>query len=87
MKKQLDLTPQQERECFKMREFFPGIARGHGSQHRNIMGVNAVEFAAFGAAPASVVGHRCNAKACDGFRNHGQVRDVAAAEYIIARDT
>ena len=77
MKKQLELTPKQERECFKMREFFPALQRGHGSQHRDIVEDDVI------------VGHRCNVKTCDGTngaRHHSQVRDAAAAEYIIARD-
>jgi hypothetical protein len=39
MKKQPDLedlTPTQRRDAIRMAEFFPSIAKGHGSTHRNI---------------------------------------------------
>jgi hypothetical protein len=73
-KASIELTERQAREAIRMEKFFPLIQRGHGSQHRNIVEADVT------------IGHRCNAKGCDGQSRHQQSSLEAAAEFILVRD-
>jgi hypothetical protein len=87
MKKQPDLedlTPTQRRDAIRMAEFFPSIAKGHGSTHRNIEDENRLSE----SAEFVIVGHRCSAKSCQGEEpNHSQKPLSRAIEFVVARDT